>query len=156
VYDFMASGRLWRDALVMMDRQTRSLWTQHDGHALKGPSAGLTLVPIPSIRTSWATARQGWPDARVLRKKPGILGSGARTMYSRYLSDREAQGIFGTQVEDERLPPKTLIYGTIDDDGQAWAIPAEALDEAAIPSSGVLQYWFSWVQHHPDTRIAVD
>ncbi len=152
----MASGRLWRDALVLMDRQTRSLWTQHDGRALQGASRGLTLHPVPSLRTTWADARSRWPEAQVLRKKPGLLGAGARTMYSRYLSDPRAQGIFGTEIEDDRLPPKTIVYGYVDEDGQAWAIPQDLLDAGATLPMGGLRYWFSWVQHHPDTKIAMD
>ncbi len=157
--DFMASGRLWRDALVMMDRQTRSLWTQHDGRALigDGHAAGWKLEPVPSTVTTWAAARARWPDARVLKKKPSVLGAGAKTMYERYLADPEVQGIFGTQIEDDRLPPKTLVYGYVDEDGVAWAIPADALDEVdeELPF-GTVQYWFAWVQHHPETRVRSD
>ncbi len=152
----MASGRLWRDALVMMDRQTRSLWTQHDGRALQGDSQGLKLEPVPSIRTVWSDARVRWPEARVLRKKPGILGAGARTMYERYLGDPIVQGIFGTEITDDRLDPKALVYGSIDDDGQARAIPFEDVEAGAETPPGVLQYWFSWVQNHPDTVVGSD
>jgi len=152
----MASGRLWRDALVMMDRETRSLWTQHDGRALQGSSVGATLEAIPSERTTWAVARERWPSASVLRKKPSLLGAGAATMYSRYLGDPWVQGIFGTEITDRRLEPKALVYGAIDAGGQARAVPWTEEVAAAGPPPGVLQYWFSWVQNHPDTLIGAD
>ena len=155
-YDFMASGRVWRDALVMMDRQTRSLWTQHDGRALQGDSRGLQLEAVPSLRTVWSDAREQFPTAQVLRKKPGILGSGARTMYERYLGDPTVQGIFGTEISDDRLPPKALVYGYVDAEGIPHAVPAAGLDSTDGLPPGVLQYWFSWVQNHPDTVIGPD
>ena len=142
-YDFMASGRLWRDALVMMDRQTGSLWTQRDGRALQGESQGLKLEPVPSTRTVWSDARTRWPTAQVLRKKPGILGAGAKTMYERYLADPTVQGIFGTEITDDRLPPKALVYGYLDAAGQAHAVPVEQAEGDADLPPGVLQYWFS-------------
>ena len=84
---FEASGKLWRDALVMWDRETKSLWTQHDGRALQGRSrdAGRQLAMVPSTRSTWADARRRHPDGLVLKKKSDLLGGGAATIYDDYL-----------------------------------------------------------------------
>jgi len=110
-----ASGKLWRDALVMWDKQTRSLWTQHGGRALQGPSrdAGAQLMSLPSTHTTWAEASARHPDARVLRKKGDLLGSGQATIYDDYLARTDQLGIFGTDLGDASLPGKTLVLGFV-------------------------------------------
>ncbi len=125
---FMASGSLWRDALVFIDRETRSLWTQHDGHAIRGTAAeqGLQLRLLPSHRTTWESARATWPEARVLQKVPGIFGMGRQTVYDAYASSGEVQGIFGHRTTDTRLPAKGLVYG-LESGGEAHAVPLERL-----------------------------
>ena len=50
---FGVSGMRYRDALVMFDRETSTLWSQVDGRAIKGPLAGQVLQPVPSIHATW-------------------------------------------------------------------------------------------------------
>ena len=45
---FENSGALWRDMLVMRDRETGTYWTPANGRALYGPLAGKTLAGIPA------------------------------------------------------------------------------------------------------------
>jgi hypothetical protein len=125
-----ASGRLWRDALVMWDAQTRSLWTQHDGRALQGASAeaGATLAMVPSTRTTWAEARALHPDARVLRKRADGLGGGRATIYDGYLERTDQLGIFGTHLADDSLPGKTEVLA-FERPESAYALSLPALTE---------------------------
>ena len=44
---------LYRDALVMYDRETLSLWSQIGGRAIRGPLRGQTLQPLPSVHATW-------------------------------------------------------------------------------------------------------
>lgn len=108
-----ASGKLWRDALVMWDKQTKSLWTQHGGRAIQGDAhaAGVSLTPLPSTHVPWSEARARHPDARVLRKAANLLGGGTKTIYDDYLARTDQLGIFGTHLADDTLPGKTLVYG---------------------------------------------
>ncbi|MCP4807924.1 MAG: DUF3179 domain-containing protein, partial [Proteobacteria bacterium] len=108
---FQASGRLWRDALVMYDKETKSLWTQHDGRALVGAShdAGVQLPQVPSARSTWAEAKVRYPDALVLKKKANLLGGGTATIYDDYLERTDQLGIFGTHLADSSLPGKTEV-----------------------------------------------
>lgn len=41
--DLGVSGALYRDSLVMYDRETGSYWSQIDGKALRGPLTGKKL-----------------------------------------------------------------------------------------------------------------
>ncbi|MCO4773355.1 MAG: DUF3179 domain-containing protein [Deltaproteobacteria bacterium] len=135
-----ASGKLWRDALVMWDKQTKSLWTQHDGRALNGPSrdAGAQLPSVPSTHTTWAEARARHPQADVLRKKGDLLGSGQKTIYDDYLARTDQLGIFGTHLADDALPGKTLVLGFVrPESAYAISLPGlESLGGAAMSVGG--------------------
>jgi len=132
-----ASGRLWRDALVMYDRQTKSHWTQHGGKALLGPSAdaGVVLPMHPSGRTTWANAKVRHPDARVLVKKANLLGGGTATIYDSYLERTDQLGIFGTHLSDDRLPGKALVIGFVRPES-AYALSIEGLGQGVAMSVG--------------------
>ncbi len=47
VLTFENSGALWRDMLVLKDRETGTWWTPATGRALFGPLAGERLTGIP-------------------------------------------------------------------------------------------------------------
>ena len=115
------SGRLWRDALVMYDRESRSLWSQITGEAVAGPAKGAKLEEVPSRMTTWAEWRGRHPDTLVL-EKPAILASA----YDRYHQDSERIGVVGSENPDARLGPKALVFG-VRTDGADVAIPIDAL-----------------------------
>ena len=49
---FGVSGMLYRDALVMCDRETGTLWSHVDGRARNGPLLGETLQPVPAVHAT--------------------------------------------------------------------------------------------------------
>lgn len=89
VYDRRAGGRtltfalssytyadpdVWdgRDAFVLWDRQTESLWWPPVGRAVSGPmiDTPLTLVePEQWAQTTWGRVKDAWPGARVIRPR---------------------------------------------------------------------------------------
>ncbi len=103
---FGVSGLLFRDALVMFDRETDTLWTHVDGHAIKGPLGGQTLVPVAAVHATWKQWKTMYPDSQVL-KKP----SGFRSPYESYNRSSSRLGIFGRRNRDTRLPGKERILG---------------------------------------------
>lgn len=108
-YTFNTSGSLWRDALVMMDMETRSLWSQIDGRAIKGDLKGSTLSLFPFVHTTFAEFKKQYPNGKLLRK-PRKGGHGSAS-YASYFVDPGTIGIFGRQENLARLGPKDLIYG---------------------------------------------
>ena len=68
------SGMLWRDALLMYDRASSSLWTQITGEAVAGPMKGKKLDELPSEMTTWRVWKAKHPDTLVLDKPP-LAGS---------------------------------------------------------------------------------
>lgn len=134
---FQASGKLWRDALVMYDKQTKSLWTQHDGRALVGPSneAGVQLPSYPSARSTWAEAKALYPQASVLKKKDNLLGGGTATIYDDYLERTDQLGIFGTHIADDTLPGKTEVLTFLrPESAYAVALP-QLVEQGAVSMS---------------------
>lgn len=99
------TGKLYKDALVMYDRETGTLWRQADGVAMRGPLAGQQLVEIPALQTIWKVWKKLHPDTLVLRKPADIRS----TNYADYFMDNRC-GLSGTRG-DPRLDGKTLVVG---------------------------------------------
>lgn len=117
---------LWRDALVMYDRATRSLWSQVNGRAVAGPMKGRKLEELPSELTTWGEWKRRHPDSQVL-VKPSLSGS----VYEDYFADPQRIGVRGSTNPDPRLPGKMLVIG-LERDGQFAAVPLELLEARRV------------------------
>ncbi len=80
-YTFGVSGKLYRDNLVLYDRETNSLWSQLRNEAIAGPLAGATLGALPATVTTWAEWRRAHPQTRVLSTATGYRRDYARDPY---------------------------------------------------------------------------
>jgi hypothetical protein len=174
---FIVSGMLWRDSLVMMDRETETLWSHVTGEALRGPLAGKRLEPIPVVQTTWQRWRAAHPETLVLVKDEPVQGS----VYEEYHTDPNRFGITRARRSVKRLPGKTLVHGTVVG-GEAVAIRDGALDvgkelEVRVGERGVVfrrssdggtrafeagsgdelpvtvAYWFAWIAFYPGTEL---
>lgn len=105
--DFVHPGILWRDALVLEDRQTGSLWAQGLGEAIHGPMTGTRLERYPSEITSWESWSSRHPDTLVLPAEK----SRRKLKMRLYERSDSLLGILGSENPDERLPGKTLVAG---------------------------------------------
>ena len=121
VLTFGVSGRLWKDALVMYDHQTNSLWGHVIGKAIHGDLKGQTLETYPARQTTWKAWKRAHPDTKVL-KKPSLW----RSSYERYNADSRRIGIHGRRIKQSQLPPKSRVAG-FELDGQRYAFPLSAL-----------------------------
>ena len=63
---FVVSGMLWNRSLVMMDRETESLWSHILGRAMQGDLEGTELESLPSVMTTWGTWKREHPETTVL------------------------------------------------------------------------------------------
>ncbi len=124
--ELRVSGKLYKDALVMMDRETGTLWTQVDGSALRGPLSGHRLVEVPALQTTWKAWKKLHPDTLVLRKPASVRGS----PYADYFGDPDRRGLSGTRG-DKRLEGKALIVGLSAGD-DAVAVPLSALEKRQV------------------------
>lgn len=118
--DFGVSGRLARNALVMYDRQTETLWSQILGRAIEGELRGRTLDPQPALMTTWGAWRALHPGTLALQTD----GRG-RDPYADYYQ-RDDAGVHGEENRDARLGTKALVTGAVVD-GRPAAWEHEAL-----------------------------
>jgi hypothetical protein len=123
---FGVSGLLYRDALVMYDRETNTLWSHVDGRALEGPLLGETLQPVPAIHATWKQWKALYPESMIL-KKDGRY----RSSYEDYNRDRSVISIFGRRMNRSALPPKERILG-VRFGGDATAFVVRDVRKAAI------------------------
>jgi hypothetical protein len=173
----MVSGRLWRDSLIMMDKETETLWSHVTGEAIRGPLAGKKLQALPMVHTTWKKWRAAYPDTRVLVKDGAVAGGS----YESYAKDPDKFGLGRAKRAIKQLPGKDLVHGTVVD-GEAVAITAAALEgkeqrEATVSDRKIifrrtadggvrafnakseqelpvtLSYWFAWVAFYPNTQL---
>lgn len=175
---FIVSGMLWRDSLIMMDRETETLWSHVTGKAIRGPLKGRRLEMLPVAHTTWKEWLAAHPDTRVLAKDAPVKGS----VYQSYHSDPERFGITRAKRAISRLPGKALVHGTVVN-GSAVAVADKALTEKTkereaevsgrkivfrrSPDGGIRAfeaesgrelpvtraYWFAWITFYPGTQL---
>ena len=116
-YTFGVSGKLLRDALLMYDHQTHSLWSHITGEAVQGELKGKQLKMLAGTpRIAWKDWKRNHPLTKVLSvandpRRPGKQIQDIRTdNYAAYHASLDA-GISGTQYTDKRLMNKELVVG---------------------------------------------
>lgn len=126
-YTFQVSGRLWRNSLIMVDRETDTYWSQVTGRAIDGQHKGAQLEKLEAIETSWQDWRKAHPETKLLKKSKEVLSS----HYQSYFDDPEKMGLFRAQWLAERMPGKTLVYGA-SIGPHAVAVTEGALDDEVV------------------------
>ena len=116
-YTFGVSGKLFRDALLMYDHQTRTLWSHITGEAVQGELKGKRLKMLAGTpRITWKDWKRNQPLTKVLSVANDFRGpergiQDIRTdNYAMYHASSDA-GISGTQYTDDRLMNKELVVG---------------------------------------------
>ncbi|MHA2433620.1 MAG: DUF3179 domain-containing (seleno)protein, partial [Candidatus Thorarchaeota archaeon] len=98
---------VYRNNLPLRDDETRSIWSQLDGKAIKGPLTGTVLTRIPSVRTDWSNWKELHPSTLIL-EPPGDLEYGIHP-YGDYYRNNEI--LFPHRFDDPSLDPKELVLG---------------------------------------------
>lgn len=178
VATFGVSGKLEGLDSLLYDVDTRTLWSQVTGEALRGPAAGSSLTVVPSTVMSLVEFAGAYPSGLVLSKFTGYVRN----------YDTLAYGDLATQEHGEKkiaklglLHPKTEVFGvTVGARSKAYladALPtsvsvSDLLGEVRltlrkdasgnvtathagteIPVQLLKTYWFMWQAWHPDTAI---
>ena len=60
------SGQLWNSSLVMMDVETKSLWSHILGECMQGDLKGAVLKALPCDMVTWKAWREAHPKTTVL------------------------------------------------------------------------------------------
>jgi hypothetical protein len=133
--NFGVSGKLYKDALVMFDRETNSLWTQVDGSVLRGELEGRQLNKVPALQTTWKQWKKLHPDTLALKKAASDKRE-KESVYADYHANPGMMGINDAQNPDSRLPGKSLVV-TVRDGNDALAVPVEKLEKKPLHQTEV-------------------
>lgn len=123
------SGMLKKNALIMYDRETETLWEHFTGEAIAGPLKGSKLQMLRSMpRIKFADWKKAYPDTKVL----SVEGSTYRpSVYAGYFRNPDRLGVRPVTNSDDRLPGKSLVLGvTLEKD--ALAVPLETFVEKPV------------------------
>ena len=119
-FDF-ASG-LIDDNLLIVDRETDSVWSQLAGQAVSGQMEGTPLEAMPSLQTTWGFWRQQHPDTRVMV----VEGRDGRPyQYQDFVpGERRSRGV----EHDTSTVGLGLAIG-----GESWFYPLDELAKVETP-----------------------
>lgn len=141
VLSFENSGALWRDTLVLRDRETGTYWSAATGRALNGPLAGERLHSIPAILTRAVDWQLAFPHSLYLElEKPTSV-----PFLMRLYRISRWQGVSGKKTDDRRYKPKEELFAIARGD-EAFAFTAEEIQqrdrvEVTLGAKPVLIEW---------------
>ena len=152
------------------------------GQAVVGELTGEKLAFVPSDIVPFSIVKEQYPRAKILSTDTGHVRDYASSPYPGY--DTSTDVWFPVQKRDERLHPKTLVYGVVVD-GQAKAYERSVIESETpiidhIGSTAISLeydsdvqrvvvtnrntghlistlpiYWFSWLAQYPETELYV-
>ena len=165
-FDF-AEG-LINDNLLVVDRETSSVWSQLHGQAVIGELTGTPLQPVPSLQSTWKFWRAQHPDTQVVTVPDH---DGVPYFYSRsgsvmgrvhdttqvglglVLNDAAVFFPFGELSRMDRTVQTSVggesVRVTYDDDG----LTAWANDRRGELLTTVIAYRKGWLEFYPDSEI---
>lgn len=179
VTEFGVSGVLYNSDLVFYDRATETLWDQIVAAGIVGPLTGEKLDLLPVTMTRWSRWREAHPETLVLTTDTGFDMDYSTDHYGKYRNS--TQLFFPVSEEDDRLHPKSVVFG-FDLDQGAVAYAEQLLQEHETYShelngiehavtlhddgtvvlrrgdaeqllTPIRLYWFAWYTFHPQTEL---
>ena len=168
-FDFAAG--LIEDNLLMVDRETGSVWSQLAGKAISGSMENVPLEAVPSIQATWRFWRSEHPGTRVMifegeegdpyvyrapgRGRPAAGGSHDTSELGLGLSVAGESWFFPLSELDRTATPLTITIGgeMVTLHYQADAFTAWAENAAGDLLVGVLAYRTGWMAFSPDSRL---
>jgi Protein of unknown function (DUF3179) len=179
VLTFEPSGALWRDTLVLRDRETGTYWSAATGRALFGTLLGSRLAPVPATYTTAERWRRAFPATRY-----ADLGLPTSVPFAlRLYAISPWEGISGVKSRDRRQPAKSEFLAiasgnsalafrpdeirrrgsvhtalgdlriSIDWDAERRFPRAFALSDPTRELAVVPMYWFALVRHFETVRM---
>lgn len=115
VNEFGVSGLLFRNNLIMYDRETDSRWSQMQIRGVNGNLSGEDAETIQVVESTWTTWKNMYPEAKVITTSSGIYQNYQGFTYGRgYLTDNNSF-IFQPKRNDDRLENKTIVHAVMDE-----------------------------------------
>lgn len=125
---FGVSGMLWRNSLIMFDRETKSLWSHITGECIDGKLKGKQLQRLAAIpKVTWREWKRQHPDSKVL----SYMGSEEGVNRYAHYDSNDDIGMSGGKLKDARLRAKELVVG-VQIGGAAKAYPLKAFERRSV------------------------
>jgi len=109
---FGVSGLLYNSNLIPYDRGSNSNWSQMKLLSVNGSLIGKPANTFPVIETSWLTAKQTFPQAKVVTTSTGYSRSYGTYPYGDYKTNNGLL-LFPVSPDDTRLPRKERVLGIL-------------------------------------------
>jgi hypothetical protein len=103
---FRASGYLYKNNLTPWDDQTESIWSQMLMKGIRGDKKNSRFNTIPVLETTWGTAKEYFPRARVLAGVPSLNNK----MFSKTPPEEEPN----SDSNENKPNLGEYVYGIID------------------------------------------
>ena len=123
VLEFVNSGALWRDTLVMKDRSTGTYWSSASGAALAGPLAGERLERLPALVARVSDWRRAYPESLYM----DLDDDTSEPLFLRLYKASRWQGLSGEKTRDSRHKPKEQVF-TVGEGDEALAFTAGEIE----------------------------
>ncbi|MFQ5689493.1 MAG: DUF3179 domain-containing protein [Gemmatimonadota bacterium] len=124
---FIVSGLLFNNNLMMLDKDSESLWPQMFAQARCGAKDGVFLPMLPSIEMRWGAWKQLHPETLIVSGNTGFSRDYTLYPYGLY-EDLDAPPLFDMPLNDRRRRTKERLLGIPFNDG-GMAFPYLELQE---------------------------
>lgn len=128
--EFGVSGLLFRNNLIMFDRETESLWPQMMRESACGVRQRSSLPLFPAVEMSWGGWKALHPEGTVLSSQTGFSRSYTRYPYGDYDELDNPETLFPHPDVSKRRPPKERVLGVL-----------QGGDGGTVFPFGVLEQW---------------
>ncbi|NBC27295.1 MAG: DUF3179 domain-containing protein [Bacteroidetes bacterium] len=113
VLEYGVSGLLFRNNLIMYDRNTGSTWSQMQLRSVGGEFSGSNVETIQVIETSWATWKEMYPESKVLTRDTGFGRNYNTFLYGSDYTTNHNRILFPIKNEDNRLQRKERVHALL-------------------------------------------
>lgn len=113
--EFGVSGLLYRNNLVMYDRNTGSTWSQMQLRSVAGSFSGTNVETIQVIETTWGTWKEMYPESEVLTRDTGFSRNYSSFLYGSDYTTNPNRILFPIRNEDSRLQRKERVHAIFPD-----------------------------------------
>ncbi len=111
--EFGISGLIFRNNVILYDRDTASRYSQMQLRAVNGPLSGVNVDFIPLIQTTWETWKSMYPQSQVLTTDTGYDWNYHEDLYGENYRKGDTSTLFPIKNHDNRLPRKKNVHGII-------------------------------------------
>lgn len=108
--EYGVSGLLFRNNLIIYDRNTGSAWSQMQLRSVGGDFSGTDFETVQLIETSWATWKDMYPDSKVMTTNTGFNRDYNIFVYGSDYSTNHNNILFPIRNEDNTLQRKQRVH----------------------------------------------